>query len=149
MARTKATNRKSTGGTAGTGRRVWHPALTTAAELGEAHLEAAREAEVEHQEDGTVHEVHPMACVPHSRSRLPLGAGEPSGPASPFPLDSSFGLIAYAVWHGHDEVVKAYLEELEADVDGAAVVSCACPASMPPKHVGQRLAVGRKSSGHC
>ncbi len=154
MAKIKTTARKSGGGTASrvnASRRVWHPALTTAAELGEEHLEAALEAEVE-EEDGIVYEVHPMACVPHSRFSLPADAGEPSGPASPFPLDSCFGIIAYATWHGHHEVVKAYLDELEADANGAAVVSCmSCQHAVQTR--GAKMAVHtnvqRQAAGSC
>ena len=107
---------------AGAHHQVWHPALTTAAEEGEEHLEAALDADVE--EDGELlYETSGEASCPHPGSRRRSGRRVAEVPASPFPPRSSFGIVPYAVWHGHHAVVEAYLEELGADVERAALVS--------------------------
>ncbi len=116
--------RKSSAAAAAGSRHVWHPALTTAAELGEEHLEATLEAEVE-ENGGLLYETSGSASCPHSGSRRPSGRRVAEAPASPFPPHSSFGILSYAVWHGHYEVVKAYVDDLEADPERTALVSSA------------------------
>ena len=135
MAKVKQTARKSVGGQAPPRRRagrksatasahiqVWHPALTTAAEQGEELLDEALEAEVE--ADGELlYETSGEACCPHSGSRRPSGRRVGEVPQSPFPPRSSFGIVPYAVWHGHYDVVEAYIGEMDADVERTAQVS--------------------------
>ena len=134
MAKVKQTARKSIGGrapprriagrksaTASAHIQVWHPALTTAAEQDEEHLDEALEAEVE--VDGQLlYETSGQASCPHSGSRRPSGRCVAEVSQSPFPPRSSFGIVPYAVWHGHFDVVEAYIREIEADVERTALV---------------------------
>ena len=121
-------------------RGVWHPALTTAAEEGEEHLEAALDADVE--EDGELlYQTSGQASCLHPASQQPGGLPVAEVPASPFPPHSSFGIVPYAVWHGHHAVVKSYLELLGADVDETAMVRCV-PGQRDPLVHGQRQQPG-------
>lgn len=111
---------------------VWHPALTTASEQGEEHLQAALEARQE-VHDGVTWVVRHLASCPHSSPPEVDSDEEAAGaaaevPASPFPPHSSFGIVPYAAWHGHHAVVAAFLYRVAADsnVDHTALVSCMC-----------------------
>lgn len=127
MARTRSTTRQNVGNLTMARRRppVWHPTLTTAAEQGEQHLEAALEAEVEVDvEGGRLYEVNPRGSFQHSGDSLSHGDEGVEGRQSPFPPQSPFGIVPYVVWHGRHVVAESYLRDLRADQDGVALVRC-------------------------
>lgn len=96
--------------------RVWHRAITQAAEEGGADLLAAALAAEEQQHGWLAH------CPDLRREELrhpcsveeqPSACGLPVAlavPRSPFPADSEFGILPYSAWHGHLEVVRAFVE---------------------------------------
>ena len=78
-----------------------------------------------------MYEVDVQADFRHSGARLSDSGQVAEVPQSPFPPRSRFGIVPYAVWHGHDAVVAAYLHVLGANVDGQAAVSLLCPSDAP------------------
>ena len=118
MARTTRTVRKATGGQRPARRlsvHVWHPLLIAAADLdGSERLAAALAAKAE-AVDGVHFEVdrngehrHPDSAQEGSDAGGASGS-EPA-PPSPFPPLSDFGLLPYAAFRGHEEVVAGFCE---------------------------------------
>lgn len=141
--------------------RVWHRAITQAAEEGGADLLAAALAAEEQQHGWLAH------CPDLRREELrhpcsveeqPSACGLPVAlavPRSPFPADSEFGILPYSAWHGHLEVVRAFVEA-GAPLEATALVETEpyprtwaqqglqlSPDQMPcsAKHTVDRLAV--------
>lgn len=96
--------------------RVWHRAVTRAAEEGGTDLAAAALAAQEERHGWLV------LCpdLRHEELRHPCSVGEEPSvigmpveaavPCSPFPAGTEFGILPYAAWHGHLEVVRAFIE---------------------------------------
>ncbi len=96
--------------------RVWHRALTRAAEEGGAGRVAAALGAQQEQHGWLAHspdlrrdDLRHACSVEEapSCSGLPVAAAVPR---SPFPADSEFGMLPYAAWHGHLDVVRAFIE---------------------------------------
>lgn len=123
MVRIKATGRKSTGSQRPA---VWHRLLIAAADLGSweallAGLEAEEEwvSLVWYRVHRKAEERHPAADVGVDASTLP------------FPLTSSFGLLPYAAFRGHKEIVAGFCAA-GFEAAGTARVRWLGPASARP-----------------
>ncbi|KAL4440024.1 hypothetical protein ABPG75_003025 [Micractinium tetrahymenae] len=107
--------------------RVWHRAVTRAAEEGGADLLAAALAAEEEQHGWLVH-CPDLQCeeMRHTDAveEQPSVSGLPVEAAvlrSPFPAASEFGILPYAAWHGHLEAVRAFIEA-RAPLEATALV---------------------------
>ncbi|KAL4440025.1 hypothetical protein ABPG75_003026 [Micractinium tetrahymenae] len=100
--RQRVASRKSVYGS----RRFWHLRTTEAAEQGgNERLAAARAAVPAHQGGIIFCPDVRFGCLRHSGA----ADGGPV-PQSPLPASSEFGILPYAAWHGHLEVVRDFIE---------------------------------------
>ena len=104
---------------------MWHGALTRAADEGGPDLLAAVLAAQDYFEGRAryVEYRHHEGAALHTLARRPDGAAVAEVPGSPFPAQSKFGILAYAVWHGHAEVVRGLAAAEGIHLEAAAVVS--------------------------
>ncbi len=84
------------------GQPRWHPDITGAAEQGGAERIAQARA------------ARQIVCgcirLEPDASHWPLRHSSRTAPQNPFPADFPFGILPYAVWHGHHEVVADFIQ---------------------------------------
>ena len=91
---------------------AWHPLLIAAADQGGqrrlfASLAAEEELDQQARLDFKV-DRHGEYGHPAYRRGRPAAAAAAAGAASPFPLVNAFGLLPYAAFRGHQEVVAGF-----------------------------------------